>query len=370
MSWVAWRQFRLQALAGAVVLGALAVLMLVTGLHLRDLYDASGLSHCSGGACGGEKAQPLTTTYAPLRQLLGVGVILAPVLVGVFWGAPLVSRELESGTFRLAWAQSVTRTRWLAVKLAIVGCSGIVLCELYSLMFTWWAHPIDQVQLNRFGPGVFDERGIVAIGYAAFAFALGVFAGAVTRRTLLAIAITLLAFLGVRLGAALGLREHLESPSHRSSALSFGNGVGLIGTPSGLIPAATNPQIPNAWVLSTQIVSKDGRPVPERTLLAVFRSQCPTAAQPPNGEGGGATPEAVEGCFVQLSNRYHELITYQPAKRFWVFQGLETAIFSALALLLGWASFWWIGRDAPRREPRRAAWRRPSRLDATGAGTA
>ncbi len=368
MSWVAWRQFRLQALAGATVLGALAVLMLVTGLHLHDVYEASGLAHCKAGGCADTSTERVAGTYATLRRLLGIGLIVAPLLVGVFWGAPLISRELESGTFRLAWTQSVTRTRWLAVKLAIVGCAGIVVCELYSLMLTWWAQPVDHLEVNRFEPGIFDERGIVAIGYVAFAFALGVFAGTVTRRTLLAIAITVLAFLGVRLGVTFGVREHLESPSHKSYALSFGKGVGLAGTPSGVIPAVNTPRIPNGWALSAAIVGKDGGAVSERTLLNAFRSQCPRAAEPPTPAGEGAGPQEVERCFAELSNTYHELVTYQPGDRFWTFQGLETAIFIALAALLLAATFWWIGRDAPRREPRRtAALHRPRRLEASGA---
>jgi len=55
-----------------------------------------------------------------LEAALGLVVLVVPALIGVFWGAPLIARELETGTFRLAWTQSVTRTRWLAVKLGVV----------------------------------------------------------------------------------------------------------------------------------------------------------------------------------------------------------------------------------------------------------
>lgn len=100
-----------------------------------------------------------------------------PGILGIFWGAPLLAREVETGTFRLAWTQSVTRTRWLAIKLAVIALTSMALAGLLALMLTWWASPIDTVNMNRFAPGVFDQRGIVAIGYAAFAFALGVTAG-------------------------------------------------------------------------------------------------------------------------------------------------------------------------------------------------
>lgn len=42
----------------------------------------------------------------------GLLVVLAvPAVIGMFWGAPLISRELETGTHYLAWNQGVTRTR-------------------------------------------------------------------------------------------------------------------------------------------------------------------------------------------------------------------------------------------------------------------
>lgn len=376
MTWVAWRQFRLQALAGFALLAALALLMLITGLHLRDVYDANGLASCKQGRCPG--AEHFASTYKVLRVLLGIGLLAAPALIGIFWGAPLIARELESGSFRLAWSQSVTRRRWLAVKVLMVGGASIVVCELYSLMFTWWAHPVDHLELNRFDPGVFDERGIVAIGYAAFAFALGLLAGALTRRTLLAMAITLLAFIGVRLAVTLGVREHLESPSHKSSALTFGDGFGLCGTPAGVTGCVNTPSnIPNWWTLSAQIVGKEGRVPTEQALVQFIRTHCPgVASEAPEPPKGKATVEAPSegpavGCVAALGRRYHELISYQPGNRYWIFQALEMAIYLALSLLLIAACFWWIGRDAPRPQARAILAGRSRRpLEPSGAGAA
>ena len=44
-----------------------------------------------------------------------------PLLVGLFWGAPVLAREFERGTHRLAWTQSVPRRAWLVVKLGVLG---------------------------------------------------------------------------------------------------------------------------------------------------------------------------------------------------------------------------------------------------------
>ena len=108
-------------------------------------------------------------------------MIVVPGVIGVFWGAPLVARELETGTYRLAWTQSVTRARWIAVKLGVVGLASMAAAGLLSLMVTWWSSPIDRVNMTLYTS--FDQRGIVPIGYAAFAFALGVLAGVLIRRT-------------------------------------------------------------------------------------------------------------------------------------------------------------------------------------------
>ena len=130
--------------------------------------------------------------------MLGPALIAIPALLGMFLGAPLVARELESGTFRLA-TQSVTRRRWLAVRFALVGGAALVVAGAASWLVTWWFAPLDAVNMNRFDPSVFTARGVVAIGYAGFAFALGVAAGALTRRTLPAIGATLLGFAGTRI---------------------------------------------------------------------------------------------------------------------------------------------------------------------------
>src|SRR5271154_498897 len=130
MIWLAWRQFRVQAVVALGLLAALGVVMLVTGLHLRDLYDASGLATCKvHDDCTTVEATFLSHESF-LRNLLGPLLLAIPVLTGIFWGAPLLARELENGTYRLAWTQSVTRTRWLATKITLVGLASIAVAGL------------------------------------------------------------------------------------------------------------------------------------------------------------------------------------------------------------------------------------------------
>ena len=205
MIWVAWRQFRTQALVTLGLLVAFAVLVLVTGLHLRDVYSSLGGAHCAARS----DCTALSRHETVLAGLLGPALLAIPALLGMFWGAPLVARELESGTYRLAWTQSVTRRRWLSVRVALVGVAALVVAGLASWLVSWWFAPLDAVNMNRFDPSVFTARGVVAIGYAGFAFALGVAAGTLTRRTLPAMAATLLGFIAARIAFTLWVRPHL-----------------------------------------------------------------------------------------------------------------------------------------------------------------
>jgi hypothetical protein len=110
MTRFAWVQSRTQALVTTVVLSLLALVAALTGVHLAHLY-ARSVAHCRSGcdlAIGDFLSHErfLQHAFDALAQV-------APVLFGIFWGAPLIGRELDSGTYRLAWTQSVTRSRWV-----------------------------------------------------------------------------------------------------------------------------------------------------------------------------------------------------------------------------------------------------------------
>jgi ABC-type transport system involved in multi-copper enzyme maturation permease subunit len=360
MIWLTWRQFRVQAAVAVIFLAVAAVVLGITGSDLRDLYDTSAIAACN--AHGTSTSSPSIATdcanvYATffshdslLRNLLGPLLLAIPLITGIFWGAPLLSRELESGTYRLAWTQSVTRARWLAVKITLVGLASVAVAELFSLMVSWWFSPIDKLNMNRLTQGVFDERGIVAIGYAAFAFALAVTAGAVIRRTLPAMATTLLAFVGARLVMTYWIRPHLIAPSHTTSDLQSASNLGFEGFeggPRGVTFVAGNPSIPNTWVLSSRIVDKAGHTATAQSLHGFLQKACPNIGAPPVSGGGSpshqpANEETFQSCINQLSAKFHLAVTYQPASRYWLLQGYETAIFIALALALVGLCFWWV----------------------------
>jgi hypothetical protein len=280
-------------------------------------------------------AAPSPAPTFPLYSILFYGGIvilyLVPALIGIFWGAPLVTHELETGTFRLAWSQSVTRARWLAVKLALIGATAIVTCGLLSLMITWWASPIDHSlglggSLNRLTPLVFGARGIVPVGYAAFAFALGVTAGVLIGRTVPDMAATLAVFTGALVAMSLWIAPHLIPPRTATSAFNPFGGYGSAPSAERLHEAdASGEQAPCVGHV---------QPGRQRQRPRVHRAG-------PAGVPIGST-QACEAGPGGLHLR--QLVTYQPASRFWEFQWYETAIFLALALVLAWVCFWLIRR--------------------------
>jgi hypothetical protein len=347
--WLTWRQFRTQILVVAGVLAALALVLIVTGPHLVSLSDAY-LKSCHADKDCGSTTNPVLNTDGKLADFIADLVLIAPALIGIFWGAPLIARELETGTYRLGWTQSITRRRWLAAKLGVVGLASVAVAGLLSLMLTWWSSPIDTATANRFGVAVFSLRDITPLGYAAFAFALGVTAGVLVRRTLPAMAGTLVVFVATRVAEAAWVRPHLLAPVHTTTPLTTSSGIGLSLTPSGLQVVANPPNIPNAWAITSAVVNDAG----QSPTAAFMKSACPSLANgaqagPAGGgarhvrvSGNGPAPQAFQDCIAKVAAKYHEVVTYQPASRFWAFQGLETALFVVLALLLAGFCVWWV----------------------------
>ncbi len=361
-----WRQFRPQAAVGLAGLVVVAIVLAVTGPHLVSVYDTAvatcKASHGSSSACD----NPVSSTFHSLQTAVPLLVLIVPVLIGMFWGAPLVAHEIESGTFRLAWTQSVTRRRWLWVKLGLVGLASMVVAAGISLMATWWASPLDKASPNRFSPSLFAVHGFVPAAYALFAFALGAAAGLVIRRTVPAMAVTLVGFIVVRIGVTFWVRPHYMSPATTTVPLTKAAGGFAFSSP-GVVSVAsiqTNaPNLPNAWVTGESIVNKAG----QAPSAADIRRACPTLVNGGSPAGAGSVEQSTGGgifgghssaqavqqttnggqdpltqCFHTLGLRYHALVAYQPADRFWTFQAIETALFVVLALALAGGCAWWV----------------------------
>jgi hypothetical protein len=352
-----WVQSRTQTMVAIGALAAVAAVLAISGPHLVHLYDTSVASCAAHGDCQAVTAAFLRND-STLRTWLGVLVIVTPGIIGIFWGAPLVAREVQAGTFRLAWTQSVTRTRWMAVKLGVIALASMAVAGLLSLMVTWWASPADRSGMNQFG--LFDQRDMVPVGYAAFAFALGVTAGVVIRRTVPSMATALVAFVGARLAMIHWIRPYLIAPAHQDLAISsasivgYGTNTGLFGLGGPNTLLLGSPNKPNAWIYSAQLVDKAGHAITTQFVAGACPSLVAGNRSPGGASGGGgigshsqaraAAQNALQDCAAKAAAKFHEVVTYQPASRYWVFQWYELAIVLGAALVLAGFSIWSVRR--------------------------
>jgi hypothetical protein len=362
MIWLTWRQFRAQAITAVAGLAAFAALLAATEPHLSSMYDSSGLTTCHGDTCagladtflqnlssgGGFLLIPAAGAYAVLYFFSVLVILIAPAVTGVFWGAPLIARELEAGTFRLTWNQSITRTRWLAVKLTLTGAAAMAVAEAFSLIQAWWAAPIGKAvglggSASVFsGWFVFPTHGITPLGYAAFGFALGVTAGLLIRRPIPAMAVTLAIFAAVQFITPLWIRPQLFPTSHTTATIAAAEAnVSLRANPRLAVTASAVPGQPGAWIISSKGVNAAGQPV--STVPAACESAI-SQGQGPHGETTLAPGDAaaLNNCVASHGIRVAE--SYQPGSHYWPLQWSETGMYLALALALAGYCFWRLNR--------------------------
>ena len=328
MAGVTWRQHRF-ALAGvAVLLGALAVWLWIIGTPLHHAYAAAiACRPASSSAC-----QNLVSTFNATNDHMtgatspgGVFLQLVPVLIGAFAGAPVLARELETGTFRYAWTQGFGRWRWVLAKLVLLAALLAAATAAVGVLVSWYYQPYfatgnQALYLNQISPfaTLFTLRGVAFPAWTVAAFAIGALAGMLIRRVLPAIVATLAVYAGLAFATAGLLREHYLAPLLTSS-----------------------PNLPGtAWILS-QWSTKDGRFAfagnPPLSLLNQFCSS------PPSGPGKPSVGSFAQ-CLAQ--HGYTQWTSYQPATRFWPFQLIEGGWLLALSALLIAVTVWLVQRRA------------------------
>jgi hypothetical protein len=328
MAGVIWRQHRF-ALAGVTaLLGVLAVVLWIIGLQLHHAYAAAIACHPAGSpAC-----QAMANTFNGMDNFLSNGVILQviPPLIGAFVGAPVLARELETGTFRYAWTQGFGRWRWALAKLVPLAVLLAAATAAFGALLSWYYQPyfatgnpaLGLTELSPFNSGLFDLREVAMPGWTLAAFAIGALAGMLIRRVVPAIAATLAVYAGLAFAAGLSLREHYLTPLVTTS-------LNLPGS---------------AWIL-TQWGTKDGK-----FAFAFSHGQPPLNVIPANCPGptaAGHQKPSLESLMQCIVQRGYTLGTrYQPGTRFWPFQWIEGGWLLALSVLLIAATVWLVRRRA------------------------
>lgn len=293
MIWVSWRQHRGQAIACLGVLAALAVYAVLLGTSMRTAFSHNGLAAClarsQGSACPSAVGAFMNKFGSEVNIAFWAVALIVPGLIGVLVGGSLIARELEFGTWRLAWSQTVPRSRWLAVKLALVTGGLIVVGAAMTAVITWYRAPMDRLT-GRLDSHIFDFEGLVLTAYILCAFGFAVLAGLLLRRTVPAMVAAFVPWLAIRLVIEFVFRPHFLTP----------------------LTTVCNAQLPNQ------------------------SGGC--------GYGLGSVPQATGRIGDLVLSASKGVVTYQPAGRFWPFQFIEAGIFVALTAAALGATIWLLHR--------------------------
>jgi len=313
LAWVTWRRHRSTVVAMLAVLGLTAIYLLITGLQMRSAWHTvQGCNPHQSRACSFAWTNFHDTHANP--GILSALFLFAPLLLGAFVGAPLIGRELETGTFRYAWTQGVGRSRW-AVAMVFTGVAVVtVLAGAFGALVAWHDQPLWQAQISpRLQASEFPSTGVAIIGWSLATYAVAVLAGLLWRRVLPALATAVLATFGLAFAVS-KLRLHYLPPL-KTSSLAY---------------------VPGSQTMS-QWWEKGGIRASTAELNAVL--QAGHVQQIQNNGGGKVTATAGPGQGTDpftylLHHGYTQWTSYQPAGRYWTFQWIEFGWLTAVALLL------------------------------------
>jgi hypothetical protein len=232
----------------------------------------------------------------------------------------------------------------------LIGAAAMAVTEAFSLIQAWWAVPISKAvglggassifSEGRFGWFAFPTHGITPLGYAAFAFALGVTVGLLTRHPIPAMAITLAIFAAIQFITPLWIRPNLFPTSQTVTTITAAAAtVSLRANPKLILTARVVPGQPGAWIISSEGVNAAGQQV--STIPAACEQAISNTLGSHRGTGGPGSA-ALDNCVASHGIRVAE--SYQPASHYWPLQLSETGMFLALALALACYCFWRLNR--------------------------
>jgi hypothetical protein len=324
MLWVTWRQHRVELFAAVLLLLATAIPLLVTGVAMHHEYRSDGIAACVADPTSRAGCAQLVDQFVSRHAEWGnrlIWVAFLPALAGVFIGAPLLAREFEHGTWRLALTQSVTRTRWLSGKIAVVGMGLMIVAAAFAGLFTWWRAPLDDIA-GRLHTAAFVVAMPSLPSVTLFAFAAGALAGALIRRTIAAMATTLVAFVAVRIPIEEYLRPHYLRP--RTRIVDPATHAGPGGLPS------------TDWTVNTGLIDSSGHRLSEHQQSAIVHQVYGTTG---TIRIGG---DPLERYLVDHGLRHY--IEYQPNSSFWAFQAIDSVWFLGTAAILLAITVWLVRR--------------------------
>ena len=245
------------------------------------------------------------------------------VIIGLFIGAPLLAREIESGTYRFTWTQEVSRTRFVLTTFVMLAAVVTAVACLLGLLLGWYGHPFEVVGVeSQWQSGLFDTTVFMLGAWTLVALALGTFLGALIGRTVAAMAATTAVVGGLLIVSFLNLVHDLLGVGAIATSKITPNGFG-IGALNDRNYVSGPP--PGSWLVHGWITGPNGH-----VLIT-------TAANNVLGRAYDATAKNFANNAVPRWLSIHHFtywVSYQPASRFWVFQCVAGVILIGLAALL------------------------------------
>jgi hypothetical protein len=315
MIWVGWRQQRLETVIAAAMLAVVAAVAIPVSVHMASVYAHEGLAACIGNTQPG----PCNVTVALfLTRFGGINILttwstLLPALAALLLAAPFLL-DLDNGTCRLFWTQSITRRRWITVKLGLSVLAAVAVAGGLAALVMWSRAPLDRLD-GRMSANVYDAEGIVPIAYALLALGVAVAIGVLWRRTVPTLLISFVAYVVGRGFMDSWLRQRLLAPARTTWLQGSG----------------TAPNLNQALVIDQFVSDTRGH------RLAAAVHPCGS----PSSDGFLTHTQHLCAQAHAAGADVYMTAIYQPASRFWELQGVEFAIIAGTGALLLLLAGWW-----------------------------
>jgi hypothetical protein len=324
LAWVTLRQRRGAVIGTSILLGAFAVYLLIMAIIQNNAYAGVTACHPAAALKCQQLAQEFSRNYwggggsvlqSGGAQTVSSLLFAVPVLLGAFVGAPLLARELETGTFRFAWTQGAGRTRWALSTLVLPAVLLTAATGAFTALFYWYFRPfLADGQVSEMLPLAFALLGVAFAAWTLFAFALAAFTGTLLRRTVPAMAITLVVYIVLAIATATAIRPHYFSPvTERGWNVSSGA----------------------SWVISSWVKAPNGQVLSQADLDSLSR-HLPASVQ------NSASPDAFTNWLT--AHGYTMWQSVQPDSRFWQFQLTEAGWLLVVSAVLIGGSVWLVRR--------------------------
>ena len=326
MMWLTWRRYRVRIILLALYVVALIVFMIITEHAYQSALTSCGfratgtqLSACSGVISGAKSHASYVVD----------GLQILPFLIGLILGTPLIASELEAKTNRLAWAQGVTRTRWLLMSWLTLVIPVAIAMSLLALTVQWWlthVHASVFVGTSLIQSSQFSISGVAPIAAAVFALSFGAGVGALWGRISWSIAATSVGFwlvVGVMMGWIVpSLAPQVAVPL---SAAKLPSSLG--------------------WLVSAGVRRNPVVHVGSHTSSVTSIVQhCTNIANSSSNMQTGGGNESLVYLNCLKSHSLQAVNFYQPASHYWILQWREAGVYLALVAALLGLSVWVVRR--------------------------